>query len=124
VDFFILASGAGDGHVAFNPPGSAEGSRSRIVELAEQTRVDNIATFPRFGSVDEVPTHGVTVGIRTIAELSRAAAMVLVGVDKRNAFARLSDGQGYDASWPATVVRLVEGAALYADHAASAQGDR
>ena len=48
VDLFLLASGAGDGHIAFNPPGSPRDSRSRIVELAEQTRRDNLATFPDF----------------------------------------------------------------------------
>lgn len=119
IDFFILASGAGDGHVAFNPPGSAEDSGSRIVQLAEQTRLDNVATFPEFGSVDAVPTHGVTVGIRTIAEHSRAAAMVVIGTDKRYAFSRLTEGRGYDASWPATVFRLVGETALYADDAAA-----
>ena len=123
IDFFILASGAGDGHVAFNPPGSSSDSRSRIVELAEQTRRDNLATFPDFPSIDAVPTHGVTVGIATIAELSKAATMLLVGADKQAAFERLTTGQGYDPAWPATVYRLVAGSALHADaDAAVAQG--
>lgn len=119
IDFFILASGAGDGHVAFNPPGSSVDSRTRIVELAEQTRRDNLATFPDFGGIDAVPTHGVTVGIGTIAELSADAAMILVGADKRHAFARLTETVGYDPSWPATVYRLIPGAVLYADAAAA-----
>ncbi|MFV0374632.1 6-phosphogluconolactonase [Microbacterium sp.] len=118
VDFFILASGAGDGHVAFNPPGSDLDSRTRVVELAEQTRRDNLATFPDYRGLDDVPGHGVTVGIRTIAEQSRAAAMILIGGDKQDAFARLRQGEGYDPDWPATVYRLVPGALLYADAAA------
>lgn len=122
VDFFILASGAGDGHVAFNPPGSAEDSRTRIVELAEQTRRDNLATFPDFRGLDDVPTHGVTVGIRTISDLSKDAAMILVGADKRTAFDRLTGGEGYEPAWPATVYRLIPGAGLYAD--ADAIGER
>ena len=119
VDFFILASGAGDGHVAFNPPGSSVDSRSRIVELAEQTRRDNLATFPEFPSIDAVPTHGVTVGIATIAELSKAAAMIVLDAGKRGAFDRLTAGEGYDPDWPATVFRLIPGAALHADRAAA-----
>lgn len=119
IDFFILASGAGDGHVAFNPPGSAEDSRTRIVQLAEQTRIDNLATFPQFGSLENVPTHGVTVGIGTIAESSRAAAMILIGADKQHAFRQLSQDGGYDPSWPATVFRLVGETALYADDASA-----
>lgn len=38
IGLFLLASGAGDGHVAFNPPGSPATSRTRIVTLAAQTR--------------------------------------------------------------------------------------
>lgn len=117
IDFFILASGAGDGHIAFNPPGSTEDSRTRIVELAEQTRRDNLATFPDFETLDAVPTHGVTVGIATIAEQT-AAAMILIGEDKRDAYVRLTSGYGYDPSWPSTIYRLMAEAALYADEAA------
>ena len=36
IDFFILASGASDGHVAFNPPGSSRDTRTRIIELSEE----------------------------------------------------------------------------------------
>lgn len=119
IDFFLLASGAGDGHVAFNPPGTPEDSGARVVELAEQTRRDNLATFPDFAGLDEVPTHGVTVGTGTIRRLSREALMVLIGGDKRTAFARLSAGGGYDPMWPATIYRTVPGAMLYADEAAA-----
>lgn len=117
VDFFILASGAGDGHVAFNPPGSAADSRTRVVELAQQTRRDNLVTFPGFGDIDEVPTHGVTVGIATIAELSLAGAMILIGPDKRTAYTHLTAGVDYAPEWPATVYHLIPGAELYVDTA-------
>jgi len=119
VDFFILASGAGDGHIAFNPPGSAEDSTTRIVELAEQTRRDNLATFPDFTGLDEVPSHGVTVGVGTIATQSRRVVMIAHGADKREAVRRLTTGDGYDSSWPATIYRTVPGARLYADVAAA-----
>lgn len=118
IDLFLLASGAGDGHVAFNPPGSAENSTTRIVALAEQTRHDNLATFPDFPSLDAVPRHGVTVGIATIAR-ARAAAMVVWGADKRVAFRHLSRATGYQPTWPATVWAACHDATLYADHAAA-----
>ena len=66
IDLFLLACGAGDGHIAFNPPGSRRDSRSRVVELAAQTRRDNLATFPGFKSLDDVPSHGVTIGIASL----------------------------------------------------------
>ncbi len=118
IDFFILASGASDGHVAFNPPGSPVNSRSRIVDLADKTRRDNLSTFPDFPSIDAVPTKGVTVGIATIATQSRAGALVLWGQDKHGAFQRLRTGQGYEPDWPATVFRLIPDAALHCDQAA------
>src|SRR5690606_13344298 len=67
IDLFLLASGASDGHVAFNPPGTPADSITRIVPLAETTRRDNLKTFPDFRSLDEVPRHGVSVGLATIA---------------------------------------------------------
>lgn len=121
IDFFILASGEGDGHVAFNPPGSPASSGTRIVELAEQTRRDNLHTFPQFGGVEDVPTHGVTVGIATISGLSRAAGMILIGAHKREAFMRLTAGTTYDPAWPATVYHLVDNAALWVDISAGGQ---
>jgi glucosamine-6-phosphate deaminase len=119
IDLFILASGAGDGHVAFNPPGSPVDSRTRIVALAEQTRRDNLASFPDFPGLEAVPHHGVTVGIATIARLSRAATMVLCGPGKRVAFSRIAGASSYDPSWPATVLSICSEAVLLADRAAA-----
>jgi glucosamine-6-phosphate deaminase len=104
VDLFLLASGAGDGHVAFNPPGSSYDSRTRIVELPDSTRRDNLVTFPTFGGLEEVPNHGVTVGIATIRELSRRVVMIAHGVDKAVAVGRMARAQRYEASWPATIL--------------------
>ncbi|HEY6632747.1 MAG TPA: 6-phosphogluconolactonase [Rhizobiaceae bacterium] len=119
IDLFLLASGAGDGHIAFNPPGSARDSRSRVVKLAEQTRRDNLATFPDFASIDEVPTHGVTIGIASIADLSKAVAMIVWGEGKRTAYRRISGIKFYDPSWPATIVVECRHAELHADRAAA-----
>lgn len=119
IDLFILASGGSDGHVAFNPPGSAADSVTRVVALAEATRRDNLGTFPQFRDIAEVPRHGATVGIATMATLTRAARMVLWGANKREAYARISAATGYDPAWPATMLALCPDAALLADHAAS-----
>jgi glucosamine-6-phosphate deaminase len=119
IDLFLLASGAGDGHIAFNPPGSPRDSKSRVVELAEQTRRDNLATFPDFKSLDEVPTHGVTIGIGSIAALSKAAAMIVWGKGKCTAYRRIAGARSYDPSWPATIVVECRQAELHADRAAA-----
>ncbi|HSX75611.1 MAG TPA: hypothetical protein VLG73_15530, partial [Shinella sp.] len=121
IDLFLLASGAGDGHIAFNPPGSARGSRTRIVTLAEQTRRDNLATFPDFRGIDEVPAHGLTIGIGSIAKLSKAVTMIVWGDGKREAFRRLSAATAYDPSWPATILAECRNGELHADTAAGAR---
>lgn len=118
IDLFLLASGAGDGHVAFNPQGAGVDSRTRIVPLAPQTRRDNLATFPDFASIDRVPTHGVSVGIATIAQ-ARASAMLVWGFDKRTAFQHLAQATAYDPRWPASVWASCPDATLYADQAAA-----
>jgi glucosamine-6-phosphate deaminase len=117
IDLFLLASGASDGHVAFNPPGSPRESRTRVVEIAESTRRDNLATFPGFTGLDEVPTHGVTVGIATIAA-ARAARLVLLGAGKREAARRLLALDDYDPAWPASVVHAVPDAEIWLDQEA------
>lgn len=119
IDLFLLASGAGDGHIAFNPPGSARDSRTRVVALAEQTRRDNLATFPDFRGLVEVPSHGVTIGIGSIAELSKSVAMIAWGEGKRHAGKRMSGATSYDETWPATIVVECRNAELHLDAAAA-----
>lgn len=119
IDLFLLASGASDGHVAFNPPGAERGSRTRVVELPETTRRDNLVTFPEFENLDAVPTHGVSVGVGTIAELSKAVVMVLYGTDKRVAYQRIGAAADYEPDWPATILAACRNPRLLADAAAA-----
>ena len=103
IDVFLLASGASDGHVAFLPPGSPADGRTSVVRLAESTRRDNLATFPEFDTVDDVPEHGVSVGLATIAD-ARRLRLVLHGPDKRAAIDRLLSYSSFDPEWPASIV--------------------
>jgi len=120
IDLFILASGSGDGHVAFNTPGTPLDARCRVVPLPESTRKDNVRTHPDFGTPDAVPPFGVTVGTATIADYSARAVMVAHGPEKRTAAARLTALTDYDPQWPASIVHRCRQAALYFDEAATA----
>jgi glucosamine-6-phosphate deaminase len=122
VDLFIVASGASDGHVAFVPPGSALDGGVAIVPLAESTRRDNMITFPTFRALDEVPTHGVSVGLGTIARVSRRVRLVLLGEGKRNAAARVLGAAGFDPAWPATMIHTCGDAGIWLDTAAHGGG--
>src|SRR5687767_12097093 len=118
IDLFILASGASDGHVAFNPPGSPRDSRTRVIPLSEETRRDNLQTFPVFGSLETVPHHGVSVGIATITE-PREAVMVALGAGKREAVSRMRAAGRYDPSWPATLIHECANGEIVCDREAS-----
>lgn len=118
VDLFIVASGASDGHVAFCGPGADLDGQTAIVELARSTRADNVVTFPDFASADEVPTHGVSVGLGTIRRHSRAVLMVLHGSDKSESVCRLEAAIGYDPSWPATFIHECSNARIWTDESA------
>ena len=119
ISLFLLASGASDGHVAFNPPGAPRNSRTRVIAIAETTRKDNLQTFPDFGSLDEVPSHGVSVGIATIAEFSTSAILVITGVHKRFAARRVTAVQSYDPEWPSTIIHECAGGRILLDQDAA-----
>ena len=121
VDVFIAASGSSDGHVAFCGPGAALDGGTAIVELAPTTRADNIVTFPDFASVDEVPTHGVSVGLGTIRRNSRSVWLVLHGADKAESLRRVTGTDRHDPAWPATFIHECPGAEIWSD--ASAEDD-
>jgi glucosamine-6-phosphate deaminase len=118
IDLFLLASGASDGHVAFLPPGSPRDGRTSVLAIAESTRRDNLATFPEFGSLDDVPTHGISVGLGTIAD-ARTLRLVIHGADKRSAAARLLGLDDFDPSWPASIVHAHPDAEIWLDEEAS-----
>lgn len=117
IDFFLLASGAGDGHVAFNPPGSPRDSLTRIIALSEETRHDNLRTFPAFERLENVPHHGVSVGIATITA-AREAVMVVWGAGKGKTLSRMLAATRYEADWPATLIHECQGGEILCDAAA------
>jgi glucosamine-6-phosphate deaminase len=118
IDLFLLASGATDGHVAFLPPGSPREGRTAVVRLAESTRRDNLATFPEFESVEDVPRHGVSVGLATIAD-ARGARLVLHGAGKRHAAEEVLARDRFDPAWPASIVHDCRGAEIWLDSEAA-----
>jgi glucosamine-6-phosphate deaminase len=118
IDLFLLASGAGDGHIAFNPAGTPAGAGTHVVALSEQTRRDNLSTFPSLRGLEDVPRYGVSVGVGTIREHSKRVVMVAHGTDKATAVSRLADAEHYESDWPATVFTDCAQPRLYVDQAA------
>ena len=71
IDLCMLGIGS-NGHIAFNEPGSSFKSRTRVVDLTEQTIKDNSRYFD---SIDDVPKQAITMGLRTIMESKRIILM-------------------------------------------------
>ena len=79
IDLCILGIGS-NGHIAFNEPGSSFKSRTRVVNLSEQTIKDNSRFF---NSIDDVPTQAITMGLGTIME-SKKIILIANGNHKLN----------------------------------------
>src|SRR5580704_2365370 len=62
------------GHIAFNEPGSARNSQTRLVSLDPQTRSDAASSF--FGE-ENVPLHAVTMGVETILSARKIIIIAL-----------------------------------------------
>lgn len=76
-DLVILGIG-GNGHIAFNEPGSPPDSPSRVVHLAEQTIINN------FGGANQpgYPTQAITLGLKAILS-ARHIILLATGTGKQ-----------------------------------------
>jgi len=115
LDLALLGIG-GNGHIAFNEPGSPFTSRTRVVALAPETRAGAAASF---GGAHVVPTHALTMGIATILA-ARRCVLLAHGAGKAAIVARaLEDTIGPDV--PASAVRLHADATVILDAAAASR---
>lgn len=112
IDLFLAGIGASDGHVAFNPPGTPLDAPSRIVRLADSTRQDNLGTFPEFTSLAQVPTHGATVGLATVAAATSVLALAH-GPHKTDVVARTLACDQFDPELPSTFLHTHPDAAMF-----------
>jgi len=89
VDVWLLGIG-NNGHIAFNEPGSAPNSRTRIVKLTESTiKANSDGRF--FKNPLEVPHHALSAGIGTICE-ARRIILLATGANKAAAIKAAVEG--------------------------------
>ena len=113
LDFQLLGIG-GNGHIGFNEPGTPFGSRTHIVTLTESTRQANKRFF---SSLDEVPTHAVTMGVRTVMN---ARSVILMAIGKAKAPIIKETIQGpVTENVPASVLQLHPSVTVYLDFEAA-----
>jgi glucosamine-6-phosphate deaminase len=80
IDIALLGIGE-NAHIAFNEPGTAFDSKTRIVNLTASTRNAN-ARF--FKGKEPVPKQAITIGLGTIM---KAKKVILIALGKKKAFA-------------------------------------
>ena len=113
IDMQLLGIG-NNGHIGFNEPGTPFGSITHVVELTESTREAN-ARF--FESIDEVPTHAVTMGIKTVMN---AKKVILIATGKAKAPIVKEFIQGpVTEEVPASVLQLHPNVEIFLDHEAA-----
>ena len=115
VDLAVLGIGL-NGHIGFNEPGSPLESETRLVRLAEQT-VQRMR--PAFSEGEEVPTQGLTMGIKTIMR-ARRILLLAEGGEKADVVCKALLGP-VGASLPASVLQLHPCLTVIVDRAAAAK---
>jgi len=92
IDLQLLGIG-GDGHWAFNEPGSSLASRTRVQVLTKQTLEDNYESFYKKAGIkkEDMPHSAITMGIGTILE-SGHALMLVNGAKKAEIVAKALEG--------------------------------
>ena len=114
IDLLIVGV-AGNGHIAFNEPGASFDSRTRAVDLAQET-IQNAQQH--FGS-EPVPTRAITMGIGTILE-ARRILLVASGASKADAVQRALHGP-ISESVPASSLQLHDNVIAILDEDAARQ---
>ncbi len=104
------------GHIGFNEPGSPFDSRTRLVDLLEETRIDNSRFFP---SLDAVPRQAITMGISTIMG-SQTLILLASGGGKADILAKALEGPVTEGI-PASILQRHENAIIIADEAAASK---
>ncbi|NEU30865.1 glucosamine-6-phosphate deaminase [bacterium LRH843] len=109
IDLQVLGIGV-NGHIGFNEPGTPVDSMTHVVELGESTRQSNARFFP---ALEDVPTHAVTMGIKTIMR-SKQIILLASGKNKAEAIQRLVEGK-VDPESPASILQLHPNASIIVD---------
>lgn len=112
IDLQLLGIGA-NGHIGFNEPGTSFEQETFVVKLTEKTRKDNQRFF---NSLDEVPTHAMTMGIKNIMQ-AKKLLLVASGANKQDAVKKLLSGE-ITEDFPASILNKHQDAIIIVDEEA------
>jgi glucosamine-6-phosphate deaminase len=101
IRLFLGGMGA-DGHLAFNVPGSAINSRTRLVDLNYDTIVANSRFFDN--DLSKVPHQAVTVGVQTVLD-SYEVVIIVNGYKKARALQKVVE-EGVNHMWTLSALQF------------------
>lgn len=114
-DLQLLGIG-NNGHIGFNEPLTPFTSMTHIVKLTDSTREANKRFF---ASIDDVPTHAVTMGIHTVMQ-AKSIILMAFGEGKAEIIKKTVEGRP-EIAVPASLLQLHEDVELYLDEAAASK---
>ncbi|WP_044642213.1 glucosamine-6-phosphate deaminase [Risungbinella massiliensis] len=112
IDLQLLGIGR-NGHIGFNEPGTSFQTNTHVVELTESTREANKRFFD---SIEEVPTHAITMGISSIMESNEI--LLLVSGESKAPIVRDLFEKEQTEEIPATVLKSHPNVTVIADEEA------
>ncbi len=115
IDLQLLGLGR-NGHIGFNEPGTPFETTTHLVRLSESTRKAN-ARF--FAGEAEVPSHAVTMGIKTVMNV-KSIVLVAFGAEKAETVKRALHGP-VTPDMPASVLQLHPFVSVYLDQEAASK---
>ncbi|NYT66565.1 glucosamine-6-phosphate deaminase [Alcaligenaceae bacterium] len=113
IEFQLLGVG-GNGHIGFNEPGTPFDSRCHVVQLSEQTRIDNSRFFAENAIV---PASAITMGMQDIMD-AQEILLVATGQSKAAIVAEYVKND-ITADIPFTVLKRHPKAKIVLDQAAA-----
>jgi glucosamine-6-phosphate deaminase len=115
LDLAVLGLGP-NGHIAYNEPGSPADSRSRVLQLTQQS-IDQATAYWAAGT--PTPTTAMTMGVQTLLEADRIVLIVSGAAKAEKLRQTLEDAPSADV--PASWLQLApEKTLVIADEAAAA----
>ena len=136
VDVQLLGLGH-NGHIGFNEPDKAFEQTTHCVTLEENTRTANARFFSNrkhrhliihivrksfqcfFSNIDEVPTHAITMGIKTIMQ-AKQIVLAVSGADKAEILKKVLTGP-VTPGIPGSILQMHPDVIVVADEAALSQ---
>ncbi|MEE0794185.1 MAG: glucosamine-6-phosphate deaminase [Oscillospiraceae bacterium] len=115
IDLQLLGIG-NNGHIGFNEPLTPFTSMTHIVKLTDSTREANKRFF---ASIDDVPTHAVTMGIHTVMQ-AKSIILMAFGEGKAEIIKKTVEGRP-EIAVPASLLQLHDDVELYLDEAAASK---